>query len=315
LSETETVTSIAPAGASRIAAPPRKVARAAAPRFVPRAVLVGLIPLLVLAALGMPYYALPLASRLRSPYHEWLKPSGWVGQSVGLLAFALFAFLWLYPIRKRLKRAAFLGPIPRWLDAHIVAGVVMPVAGAVHAGFRFEGLIGLGYFSMLVVAFSGFVGRYLYVHIPRSRAGLELSREQASADRRELLGTLVESTGLDPRRILDLLRPVSVSGGGGIVATVLRMIRDDLDRRAAIRRLTREIGRSGAAPDRARLRSIRTLAWQEMALAQQIRLLDATNRLFRMWHAFHLPFAITAFLAVTIHVTVAILFGATWLSR
>jgi len=278
--------------------------------FVPRAVLVGFLPLAVVALAGTPYWVLPLAERLRSPWHPWMRPTGWVGQSAGLLAFALFLFLWLYPVRKRLPRARFLGPVPRWLDAHIVAGALMPVAGAIHAGFRFNGLIGLGYFSMLVVAISGVVGRYLYVRIPRGRAGLELSREQVSAGRREILGELVETTGLDPRRILDLLRPVPAGERGGVVGALARMVRDDLDRRRAIRRLLREWDASRAAP--AKLMRVAALARQEMALAQQIRLLDATNRIFRLWHAFHLPFAITAFLAVAVHVAIAIVFGSTW---
>jgi hypothetical protein len=280
--------------------------------FVPRAVLLGLIPLLFLALGGLPYYGLALGERLRSPWHPWLKPSGWIGQSAGLLAFAMFLFLWLYPLRKRLRSAAFLGPVPSWLDAHIVAGALMPLAGAIHAGFRFTGLIGLGYFSMLVVAASGVVGRYLYIRIPRGRAGLELSREQVAAERRGILGELVESTALEPRRILDLLRPVPVEARGGVPAVLLRMLRDDLDRRRAIRRLARECAASGRRLDGAKLQRVAALARREMALAQQIRLLDATNRVFRLWHVFHLPFAITAFAAVTIHVLVAILFGATW---
>lgn len=294
-------------------APPAAAARSVTPQFVPKAVLVGVFPLLLVAAAGASYYALPFAARLRNPWHAWLGPTGYVGQSAGLLAFVLFSFLWLYPVRKRLSSATFLGPIPRWLDAHIVAGVLMPLAGAVHAGFRFEGLIGLGYFSMLVVALSGVVGRYLYVRIPRGRAGLELTREQVSAERRDILGTLVESTGLDPRQLLDLLRPVDAAPGGGVLHALGRMIRDDLDRRRAVRRLEAGMRGSKRKFDAREVRKVVRLARREMALGQQIRILDATNRVFRLWHAFHLPFAIMAFLAVAVHVIVAVLFGDTWL--
>ncbi len=299
------------AAASTPAAQPAP--RSVAPPFVPRAVLIGVFPLLLAAAVGASYYALPVGERLRNPWHTWLGPTGYVGQSAGLLAFALFAFLWLYPVRKRLPSATFLGPIPRWLDAHIVAGVLMPLAGAVHAGFRFEGLIGLGYFSMLVVACSGVIGRYLYVRIPRGRAGLELTREQVSAERREILGTLVESTGLDPREILELLKPVEAAPGGGVVRALSRMVRDDLDRRRAVRRLEAGIRSSRRRFDAREARNVTRLARREMALGQQIRILDATNRVFRLWHAFHMPFAIMAFLAVAVHVAVAVLFGDTWL--
>jgi len=289
--------------------------RAAATAFVPRAVLVGVLPLLGLAAAGFPYYSLALGERLRADLHPWLKPSGWIGQSVGILAFALFLFLWLYPIRKRVAILSFLGPVPRWLDAHIVAGVIMPLAGAIHAGFRFTGLIGIGYFSMVVVAISGVIGRYLYLRIPRSRAGLELGREQVSADRRKIVAELVEATGLDPVHLRELLRPVAVAHPeSGILATLGRLFRDDFERRRAVRRLVRELRtRPGPSVDASALHRATSLARREMALGQQIRVLDATNRVFRLWHAFHLPFAITAFFAVAVHVAVAIVFGATWL--
>jgi hypothetical protein len=265
---------------------------------------------------GFPYYTLPLAARLRSPYHAYLKPSGTVGLSAGLLAFVLFLFLWLYPLRKRLRGATFLGSVPRWLDAHIVAGALIPVAAAIHAGFRFTGLIGLGYASMIVVALSGVIGRYVYVRIPRGRAGLELNMEQVAAERGEILHELVESTGLDPTQLVELLRPVPVAQRTGVIGTLLFLLRDDFDRRRAIRRLLKACNSvSGVRRSRARIQSVAALARREMALAQQVRALDATSRVFRLWHAFHLPFAVTAFFAVTIHVVVAVAFGATGFFR
>ena len=49
-----------------------------------------------------------------------------------------------------------------------------------------------------------------------------------------------------------------------------------------------------------------------MGLGQQIRMLDATQRLFRYWHIAHRPFAITALVAVLLHVVSAIVLGVTW---
>ena len=52
------------------------------------------------------------------------------------------------------------------------------------------------------------------------------------------------------------------------------------------------------------------LASREMSLTQQSRMLDATHRVFRFWHVAHRPFAITALLAVAIHVAVVFAVGA-----
>lgn len=54
------------------------------------------------------------------------------------------------------------------------------------------------------------------------------------------------------------------------------------------------------------------LARSEMALTQQARMLAATQRVFRFWHVAHRPFAITALVAVGIHVGVAVAMGMTW---
>src|SRR5712691_12259721 len=94
---------------------------------------------------GWPYYVLPMAERVRSPLHPWLKSSGYVGQSAGLLALAIFFFLWLYPLRKKFRWLAFTGAIARWLDVHVLAALALPLLVAIHAAWRFEGLIGLGF--------------------------------------------------------------------------------------------------------------------------------------------------------------------------
>jgi hypothetical protein len=275
------------------------------------------LPVVLLAAVtlaGSPYYLLSQADRVRHPWHPWLRPSGVVGQSIGLFAFALFLFLWLYPLRKRVRWLAFTGSVPRWLDVHVAAGIVVPLAGAVHAGWRFRGLIGLGYAAMLVVALSGVIGRYIYVRIPRRRDGLELSREEAAGRRRELIAEIAAATGLDPQRIETMLAPAAADAAGlGLAAAVAQMVCDDVARRRAARRLADEI--RGARPhalDGRALRRVQALARREMALAQQARMLDATHRLLRFWHAAHQPVAISALVAVAIHVAVVVALGTTW---
>ena len=55
------------------------------------------------------------------------------------------------------------------------------------------------------------------------------------------------------------------------------------------------------------------LARREMALTQQARLLEGTQRVFRLWHVAHRPVAIGALIAVLVHVGVVVAVGATWL--
>ena len=148
-----------------------------------RGLMTAAAPFLAVCAVGLPYYLLPTAERVRHPFHAWLRPSGYIGQSAGLLALALLLFLWLYPVRKRYRGLGFTGSVARWLEAHVFAALTLPLIAAIHAGWHFGGIIGLGFWAMMIVWLSGIVGRYLYTRIPRGRAGLELTREEIGAER------------------------------------------------------------------------------------------------------------------------------------
>ncbi|HYL22691.1 MAG TPA: hypothetical protein VEU74_13070 [Gemmatimonadales bacterium] len=276
-----------------------------------------LIGLGVIALAGAPYYALPMAERVRSPLHPWLKSSGYIGQSAGLLALVIFLFLWLYPLRKRWRWLAFTGTIARWLDVHVLAALVLPLLVAIHAAWRFEGLIGLGFWSMMVVWSSGVVGRYIYARIPRSKAGVELTREEIAARRQALLQEIAAGSGLSAGLIETTLAAGQASAPPrGIWGTLRRMVADDVARRRAARRLRRVWRAQGLRrreQDRARLAAMLHLARREMALAQQARMLDATHDVFRYWHVLHRPVAIAALIAVLVHVAVVVALGATWL--
>jgi len=308
-------------GPSPAARPPVRVSRpsGAAPELRPRrrAFKLFLVMLGAICLAGWPYYTLPIAERVRSPLHVWLKPSGYIGQSAGLLALVIFIFLWLYPLRKKFRWLAFTGTVARWLDVHVLAALALPLLVAIHAAWRFTGLIGLGFWSMMVVWVSGLAGRYIYARIPRSRQGVELTIEEIVVRRKELLGEIARSSGLEPALVEATLAagqaPVTRRGLWG---TLWRMVADDLARRRAARRLRRlweARGQHRRKNDRQMLRAMLRLARREMALAQQARMLDATHDVFRYWHVLHRPVAIAALIAVLIHVAVVVALGATWL--
>jgi len=277
------------------------------------------VPWLVLTALtvwGADYYFAGLGTRARHEMSGLLRPSGLIGQSAGLLTFAGFVFMWLYPLRKKLGAAGRLcGQVPVWLDVHIVVGLTLPILGAVHAGWRFDGVIGLGYWAMLIVALSGVVGRYVYVRIPRNRSGLELGAEELAQQRRQLLLELTGVTGLAIDVVQSTLAAEPRSDRRmGLVASLAEMVKDDFRRRRAGDELRRKWeALEGSRVDRSKLDQAVRLARRQMALTQQARLLGETQKVFRHWHTFHRPFAMTALLAVTIHVVVVVWTGMTWL--
>jgi hypothetical protein len=94
--------------------------------------------------------------------------SGLVGHGIGVLGFLLMlATQTLYSIRKQATTAAW-GPASRWLQAHIVTGLVGPYMVLLHTAMAFRGLAGIAMLMTVVVVASGIVGRYLYTTVDRT---------------------------------------------------------------------------------------------------------------------------------------------------
>jgi hypothetical protein len=234
-----------------------------------------------------------------------------VGQTAGILAFVIFVFLWLYPLRKKWRALAFSGAIGRWLDVHVTSALGLPMLLTIHAAWRADGVIGLGFVAMMVVCASGVVGRYLYVRIPRARSGVELTREEVAAERDVLLQAISTSIGEPVEEVVRAITPADRPPATTPLDVLERLILDDVRRFRRVRELT---ARWAAKPgvDRQAISRVVKLASREMALVDQSNMLEATQRVFRYWHIAHMPFAVTALLAVTVHVIVVVVMGATW---
>jgi hypothetical protein len=317
---------LAPPTASATNARPAPLKRTRAPKDEPSGkshVGLGLIlgclgSLIALNLAGLPYFLLSTVERVRSPLHPWFRPSGFIGQTAGIASFALFMFLWLYPLQKKFRRLAFGGSRAMWLNAHVVAGLCVPFLATLHAAWRFTGLIGLGYGAMMVAWLSGIVGRYVYVRIPRSRTGVELTREELESRRRAVLQQIVDATGIDGELLEHALLSGSsptISPDANVLKAIAVMIGDDVRRWRAAGQLRWDWHGATAAEqqsDKAARARLHALLRNEIALMQQARMLDVTHRLLRYWHVAHKPMAIAALGAVVLHVGTAIALGVTW---
>lgn len=308
-----TVRPISPAGST----PPPKAGAGPERRRPGQSLLPVFLPVVLLLGATVywaSYYLAVPADRVRNPLHPWLRPSGYLGQSAGILALLIFIFLWLYPLRKTVRWLRWTGAMSKWLDVHVTVALVLPVLTAFHASWRFDGLIGLGFWSMMVVCLSGIVGRYLYVHIPRSANGLELNAEEIAEERRELMLELARTAQMPLPQVESLLRfDPTPCDELGILATLRQMVKDSWVRRRAAQALRQLCAnRPNGRLDRKSLRRLVKLAGREMALTQQVRMLTATRRVFRLWHIAHRPFAIAALVAVLVHVGVVVSLGMTW---
>jgi hypothetical protein len=163
---------------------------------VSAAVTVGISVWVLIGVGGWSYYRAPLDVRAYTAEHRLLRPAGRIGQALGIAGLAMMTVPVAYAARKRWLRTPRAGSMRLWINLHIFAGIVGPVLITFHTAFKFNGVISLAYWSMVAVVLSGFVGRYLYVRIPRSIRGAEVTRgaiERRVADLKDALERLRES--------------------------------------------------------------------------------------------------------------------------
>jgi len=120
-----------------------------------------------LTYVGLNYYRLPIAERVRSPLHESLRPGGNWGHGVGIVATLVMLSNFLYPIRKHARWMKGKKSIRNWLTFHMFVGLMSPIVILFHAAFQSNNMVAtLSYVSVLLVVSSGIVGRFIYGLIP-----------------------------------------------------------------------------------------------------------------------------------------------------
>jgi hypothetical protein len=279
--------------------------------------LAGTIALLVY---GLAYYWSSPEQRGLSPKHAYLKPSGAIGLRLGMFGFLLFLFIYLYPLRKKWAWLGRQGSSRRWLDFHVLLGLVAPVVITFHSSFKFSGIAGIAYWIMVVVALSGVVGRYIYAQIPRSLNSAELSLQEAQ-DQSQRLATQLKNTGiLSARdvdgllRLPDMKRVQSIS----LIGVLWRMLLFDISFPLRVWRLRQKMLWSqrrwwslvglGRGQNRLLERAI-SMAREQTLLTKKILFLSKSHRMLHLWHVIHRPFSYSFAVLASIHVILMLMLG------
>ena len=266
---------------------------------------VGAIVLLGLG--GWEYYTAPLGTRGYLPAHSLLRPSGPVGLTLGVAGVLSMLMTLPYAVRRRWKALARVGTMKQWLEVHIFFGIVGPVLITLHTSFKFNGLISVGYWLMMTVWASGFVGRYLYVRIPKTIRGVELSVAQVEETLSRTQQQL-EAATLPPavQQELDAFdRAVSPAHGGAPGA--IDLFFGELRVRARLMLLRRHLRTTGV--DVEAITVVIDRAAERATLARRLVHLQRTRHLFELWHVFHRPLVYGLFVIVALHVGIALYFG------
>ncbi|MGE3176908.1 MAG: hypothetical protein AB7O32_05535 [Vicinamibacterales bacterium] len=255
---------------------------------------------------GLAYYTTALEVRAYTPGHRLLRPSGPVGQTLGMVGAVLMLVPFLYMLRKRIGGLKASGSLKHWLELHLFCGVVGPVLITFHTSFKFNGIVSAAYWSMVIVVLSGFIGRYLFVRIPRSLRGTELARGELDAQVESLKVDLAESAGsMEVLRRVEAFEEREVPSTGKLSTLDLFFGEIGLPRR--LRRFAGELERAGLSADLAE--DIVSLTRERATLLRRIAYLQRTKALFGAWHVFHLPLVYLLLVIVVAHVGITLYLG------
>jgi hypothetical protein len=276
--------------------------------------LVAVVSVTVVGIRGFTYYTAPITERPFHPLHELLKPAGRDGHGFGIIGTAMIlGGVMMYSTRKRFRRVSHVGRLSRFLEFHIFLCSLGPLLIIYHTTFKIGGIVAVSFWSMIAVALSGVIGRYLYVQVPRGIQGNELTENELAAQRDQLGKRLLEGGVLSEKDIAHIdaiATPPRPPASMSVMETVRYFILDDLTRRRRIHAMFEQLGRRGVPA--AAVRRLRGFANRRVVLARRIAFLEQLRRLFHYWHVVHLPFSIIMFLILAVHVGVAMAFGYVW---
>lgn len=268
--------------------------------------------LVYLIYIGINYYNTPLEERFYHPDHNLLKPSGIMGHGVGVLgSLALVIGISVYMMRKRVRSMARMGRLKHWLEFHIFLCILGPVSILFHTSFKFGGLVSISFWSMVAVFLSGFIGRFIYLQIPRSIEGRELSRIEIGKMKGDL-GIILETKFSLPQTIMEtILESTRITEDPSHFNSFTKYFRNYLEDRSKVRwiRLTLKQNKMS----RIQRSGIIKLVKNEMSINHKLERLQIMQNLFKYWHVVHMPFALIMLIIMVVHIAITFVFGYRWI--
>ncbi|MEI6899321.1 MAG: hypothetical protein WCL00_05545 [Bacteroidota bacterium] len=261
---------------------------------------------------GYAYYNTGIEQRFFSPDHVVLKPSGSWGHGFGIIgSFFMIIGVLLYFLRKRVRAMGRWGLLKHWLEFHIFLCTLGPILVLYHTSFKFGGLVAVSFWSMVAVFASGVIGRFIYIQIPRSIEGRELSLSEVRDMKTNIGAVLSESYSLDTESINVIVestkKRVEVIHSNFITGFFKKLSED----RATLARVKKVLKKNSMKGSE--YKKVISLVKHDISLNRRIDRLLLMQNLFKYWHVAHLPFALVMLIIMIIHVAVTIVFGYRWI--
>lgn len=219
--------------------------------------------------------------------HDFYKPGDDIGYNMGLVGGLMMLVLLTYPLRKHFAFMRRLGEMKYWFSMHMMFGIFGPLLVVFHSTFELHSVNAtVAMTTMLVVAGSGFIGRYAYRHIHRGLYGSKLSLREL---REELLGSkdAADSKLRNYPAVIFILhgfQRYAFLPGLSMKGKAWRFLSLPFRRQIAnfrCRMIVRGDSREG--------REIRALVLDYLYGVERAAQFKVFERIFALWHVVHIP--------------------------
>jgi hypothetical protein len=242
-------------------------------------------------------------------------PGDDVGYYLGLVGALMMLTLLLYPLRKHVRFLNKLGALKHWFKLHMFLGITGPILILFHSNLHLGSLnAAVAFWSMVIVAGSGIVGRFIYTKVHHGLYGRESSLHEhqmrlglanAEAQSKFHFAPSVE------KRLADF-EAYATTRIAGPLARAKRFVMIGLWARWVYHRSAHELARALAkhagerrwTPDklRERVNLARGAVHAYLDTVQQVAQFRRYEWLLSAWHVLHVPLVLMLVVSGVVHV-------------
>jgi len=239
---------------------------------------------------------------------NYLSAENGTGYALGIVGGSLMLLVLLYPLSKRLSLLSRMVPVRYWFGIHMLFGIIGPVLILYHSNFHFGSAnSSVALISMLLVAGSGLVGRYIYTHIHHGLYGKRITfnelKQELETENTELLYIYKLNSNLN--KMMSAMESKALQQYTGILMSLLHSISLTFDAQRLQSKFKQLLNSSQndslstTLPDSAVAKEFIRRYTDTLRKIVALRMYE---RLFSLWHILHLPLFIMMIITAVIHI-------------
>jgi len=247
---------------------------------------------------------------------ELIVPGEGIGYRLGLYGGLIMLALLTYPVFKRTRLFGNGTKAASVFRLHMLLGIIGPIMIFFHTNFSLGALnSNIALFAMILVAGSGVVGRYIYVHVYAGLSGARYDMGTLLSQATKLMSGIEEDVGGSSGLVSAALANFSIKATpkkSGLLASLQLSLTMPLHVSSARKRIMQEAKRAIAGnADRKGWSKREVYEHTLSAKAHVNEFLNAVSkaaqlafweRMFSLWHVLHVPLFFLLLVSGVIHV-------------